>query len=178
MTCIVGFATEGKVYMGADSSAVSGWTIRSSKTQKLFQKGDFLIGYTTSFRMGQILQYEIDFPKAEIYDEEFMVTKFIGIVREKFKSLGYTKIDSNQEYGGSFLVGVSGQLFEVADDFQVNSYRDGIASVGCGREYALGSLLTSLHPHRVAPETAILRALSVADYFSSGVSRPFTILSV
>jgi ATP-dependent protease HslVU (ClpYQ) peptidase subunit len=177
MTCVVGMIKNDRVYIGADSAAAtSGWTVRASALQKVFRHGSFLIGYTTSFRMGQILQYEVDYPEAEVYDETYMVTRFVPAVREKLKNLGYTKIDNNQEEGGDFLVGVAGQLFLVSSDFQVNHFLDGMAAVGCGAEYALGALLVRRSFVGHDPETSIRVALETAAYFSGGVIGPFTVL--
>ena len=60
MTCIVGLEHDGKVYMGGDSAAVGGMDVYPSRIPKVFQAGRYLIGYTTSFRMGQLLQYGLD----------------------------------------------------------------------------------------------------------------------
>jgi len=59
MTCIVGIAQEGKVWIGADSAAVSGQDIRATALRKVFRRGQFLIGYTSSFRMGQLPQFHL-----------------------------------------------------------------------------------------------------------------------
>jgi ATP-dependent protease HslVU (ClpYQ) peptidase subunit len=173
MTCIVGLVHSGKVFIGADSASAAGSTVRETALPKVFRRGDFVIGYTTSFRMGQLLQYVVEIPKAEVYDLEYMVTQFAEAVRLKFKEYGFTKIDSNQEIGGTFLVGVAGQLFEIASDFQVNTYRDGMAAVGCGCDFALGALQALAH---LSPEERIRRALEVSDYFSGWVMPPFQVL--
>lgn len=52
MTCIVGIVDNGKVYMGADSLGVGGLSKRVRKDPKLFRVGEFVFGYTSSFRMG------------------------------------------------------------------------------------------------------------------------------
>jgi hypothetical protein len=55
MTCIVGIVENGKVYMGGDAAGVNGYSVRVRKDPKLFKVGEFLFGYTSSFRMGQLL---------------------------------------------------------------------------------------------------------------------------
>lgn len=59
MTRVVGLVRQGRVYMGVDSAAVQGWTRRASQVSKVFRRGPFLIGYTTSFRMGQFLEHHL-----------------------------------------------------------------------------------------------------------------------
>jgi ATP-dependent protease HslVU (ClpYQ) peptidase subunit len=174
MTCIVGLSENGTVYIGADSASASGWEVRASNTPKVFRRGPFIIGYTTSFRMGQILHYQVDLPEAETYDEEYMVTKFIEAIRTKFKELGFSKIDSNEETGGTFLVGVAGHIYEIADDFQVQSFADGICAIGCGSSYALGAMAAL---KSTPASDRIERALEIAEYFSGGVCGPFTVLA-
>lgn len=180
MTCIIGLSQGGRVYIGADSASASGWSVRATGIQKLFQRGPYLIGYSTSFRMGQILQHEVEYPEAKVYDEHFMVAMFIPAIREKLKLLGYTKIENNQEEAGQFLVGVAGNLFEIGSDFQVNHFQDGMAAVGCGAEYALGALRACLEMEPGLDGAYIRRAirlaLEVSAYFSGGVKEPFEVL--
>lgn len=174
MTCIVGIETNDNVFIGADSASVSGGQIERTHLTKVFQRGDFLIGYTTSFRMGQLLQYSLDAPTQEVEDDlEYMATVFIDAVRECLKSGGFATVDSDQERGGFFLVGYKGKLYEVDDDYQVNRFRDGFSALGAGNEYAMGSLFTTVHvPDPVARVTAALQA---AERFSASVCEPFVI---
>ena len=57
MTIIVGLVTKAGVLMGADSAGVCGYELTIRKDKKIYQVDDFLFGYTTSFRMGQLLGY-------------------------------------------------------------------------------------------------------------------------
>ena len=52
MTCIVGLIDGRRVWMGGDSAGVSGLDITVRADAKVFRNGDFLIGFTSSFRMG------------------------------------------------------------------------------------------------------------------------------
>jgi ATP-dependent protease HslVU (ClpYQ) peptidase subunit len=174
MTCIVGLVEGNKTYIGGDSASSSDWTTRTSLTKKVFKVGPFLIGYTSSFRMGQILQYQINFPESEVYDEKYMVTEFVEAARIKFKELGYSKIVDNEEIGGNFLVCVSGNLYVIESDFQVNHYVDKFDAVGSGYSYALGAMEALRF---LPPEDRIYRSLEIASKFVNSVREPFTILS-
>ncbi len=138
--------------------------------------GDFIIGYTSSFRMGQILQYNLDIEKQkdDIDDLRYMATIFIESVRKSFGEGGYREIESERESGGFFLVGYKGKIYSIGDDFQVNSSIDGFTSVGSGESYALGSLFETKGE---APFIRLEKALSAASYFSGAVCPPFTIVS-
>jgi ATP-dependent protease HslVU (ClpYQ) peptidase subunit len=175
MTCIVGLEENGRVYIGADSAAVAGFQVRASRTPKVFRKGEYTIAYTSSFRMGQILAHQVDYPLVPEggASEEFMVTEFCESVRKALKESGYSSIENNVESGGSFLVGVRGKLYHVDSDFQVNHYIDGIAADGCGREYALGAIRAL---SRVEPLKRMYKALEISSYFSGGVIAPFKVM--
>jgi|MDTA01.1.fsa_nt_gb ATP-dependent protease HslVU (ClpYQ) peptidase subunit len=174
MTCIVGLAHGGKVYMGGDSASVQGWTRRQTALKKVFRRGPFLIGYTSSFRMGQLLEHHLDVPKqkATESDMSYMVTGFIESTRKLLKEKGFTKVESNAESGGQFLVGYRGSLYTIHRDFQVGQAADGLDAVGSGREYALGAMqaLSKLPPAR-----RIKKALEITAYFNAAVAPPFVV---
>ncbi len=62
MTCIVGVVKDGVVYIGGDSAGVSGLRLIKRKDSKVFKRKGFIIGYTSSFRMGQLLRFKLDPP--------------------------------------------------------------------------------------------------------------------
>ncbi|KKN17732.1 hypothetical protein LCGC14_0962700, partial [marine sediment metagenome] len=63
MTCIVGFIDDGgKAWMGGDSAGVAGHHTHPRRDPKVFRVGPVLIGYTSSFRMGQLLRYHLKIP--------------------------------------------------------------------------------------------------------------------
>ncbi len=176
MTCILGLEHNGKVYMGADSSAVSGYDGFKSRLKKVFRRGPFLIGYTTSFRMGQLLQYDLNLSGLLIEptdDLEFMSTAFITAVRDCLKAGGYAKIDNGTEECGQFLVGFRGRLYSIGADFQVNSSHDGYMAIGAGFAYALGALEILLNWQHDQPERNVISALQASGHFSVGVSQPY-----
>ena len=179
MTCIVGLVDNGKVYMGGDSLTSGGLNCAVVKQPKVFINGDFIMGYTTSWRMGQLLQHAFTPPKhfPDVDIMKYMVTDFVDEVRGVFKRLGYLKIDSNVESGGSFLIGYKGRLFVMHDDFQVSEAALEFDSVGCGYYYALGAMFQSIDS-KLSPNKRIKSALRAAQNFSGGVREPFTIMSI
>lgn len=173
MTCIVGLVEKGTVYIGGDSASVSGWTSRVTRLPKVIKKGPFLLGYTTSFRMGQLLEHSLHVPaqaQTERDDMRYMVTVFVEHVRQLLKDRGMAKVEANSESGGQFLVAYRRRLFSIQSDFQVNEMADGYDAVGSGAEYALGAM-TALKG--VAPVTRIKRALAISSKFNMGVCPPF-----
>jgi ATP-dependent protease HslVU (ClpYQ) peptidase subunit len=176
MTCIIGLEYNGNAYVGADSASVDDWIVQPTRIQKIFRRDDFLIGYTTSFRMGQILQFHLDVPiQEEESDLEFMVVKFVGAVRSCLKDEGFTKIEHNVEKGGTFIVAYHGRIYECGPDFQVNSSRDGLNACGHGYTLALGAM-KALDQYIDNPVARIREALKIAAYFDGDVCPPFLVM--
>lgn len=177
MTCIVGLVHEGKVYIGGDSAGVGGYSLTVRADRKVFRNGDFAMGFTTSFRMGQLLRHAFSPPKRhpDTDVDKFMVTDFIDAVRDCLKSGGYAEKHSEAERGGTFLVGYAGRLFRVEGDYQVGEAVDAFDAVGCGEDIARGALFASPES---APTDRLKLALEAAERFSAGVRGPFHFESV
>lgn len=80
MTCIVGLVHGGQVFIGGDSAGVGGGyslTVRSDR--KVFKNQDFVMGFTSSFRMGQLLAFHMHppSPREGVDLMTYMVTDFI-----------------------------------------------------------------------------------------------------
>jgi ATP-dependent protease HslVU (ClpYQ) peptidase subunit len=150
MTCIVGIIDKktNKVYMGGDSAGVGGrLDIRIRKDPKVFIRGPFIIGFTTSFRMGQLLmsdeRFSIRQQKNDEPDYDYMVSAFIPAVQSIFRKGGWINEKEKVLKGGTFLVGYKGRLYCVDTDFQVSEDIDDFNSCGSGEDYALGSLYST-----------------------------------
>ena len=185
MTCIVGLVDDDKVWIGGDSAAVSNGNISQVAHPKVFlldvAEDRFLVGYTTSFRMGQILQYWLPKSKAlhrpkEMADMEFMVTVFAEELRDHFNRFGFGTIKDNKESGGCFLIGYRGHLYRIESDYQVNENAIGYDAVGSGENFALGAMWATSSSH--SAENRIKIALDAAARFSGSVVAPFTILNL
>lgn len=172
MTCIVGLETENGVIIGGDSAATSDWDIHETRLRKVFKRGEFLIGYSSSFRMGQLLQYKLSVEQQQEgqTDLEYLATTFIDAVRKCLNENGFTKIESGQEEAGQFLIGYRGRLYIVESDFHVNSNTDGFMAIGCGANFALGSLWANKD---LPPKERVKQALETAGHFSNGVCGPY-----
>lgn len=182
MTCIVGMVKNGKCWVGGDRAGVSNSYLELSASPKVFQVGSYLIGFTTSFRMGQILQYsfippvlpkKIDTKKLL----KFMVTEFIDSLRSTFKKAGYGKTVSGEDEAGTFIVAVEGHLFIVDSDYQVNHVLADYTAVGSGREPAIGAMFAQSKT-RKSPKEQILCALKAAESCITTVRGPFDIKEI
>ena len=179
MTCIVGLIDEmtGNVIIGGDSAGVGGLDLTARKDSKVFQNGEFIMGFTTSFRMGQVLRFGLKpTPIPEDVDlYEYMVVTFTNDVRKAFKDAGVAHRHNEVETGGSFLVGVRGRLFHVQSDFQVGENIAPFAACGCGDAYALGAMEV-LQAVDMDPVGKVEKALATAVAWSAGVRPPFNVI--
>ena len=177
MTAIVGLAQNGSVFIGGDSAGVSGTSLSVRADTKVFRKSGYLFGFTTSYRMGQLIRYSLELPPPKGSLESFMATKFVDALRDCLKVGGWAKTESNREEGGTFLVGVRGQLFAIYDDYQVGRAADGFAAVGSGDQIALGALYATANSG-VKPRKRVKVALRAAERFSTDVRGPFVCMSL
>ncbi|MFI1972061.1 hypothetical protein [Streptomyces cinnamoneus] len=176
MTVIVGLVQSGRVYLGGDSAGVSGLRITVRRDPKIFRNGPYAMGFTTSFRMGQLLHHAFKAPMPKGDLDRFMSTVFVDRLRKCLKDGGWASKDSEQEKAGTFLVGVQGRLFAVYDDYQIAEPADGYAAVGCGDEFALGALHAT-ESLNLKPRKRLVLALEAASHHSAGVSAPFTFVT-
>lgn len=174
MTCIIGLAENGIVYMGGDSGASTPYQTRRTALQKVFFAGDntILIGWTSSFRMGQILQYHLELPLQDKNQStlEYLVKIVIQKIREAFKEFGYMGADEQRDEGGTFLLGYKGGLYRVDSDFQVNHFTEHFDACGSGEDFALGAMAALSH---LPAKERIYKALDIAAGFAPGVEPPF-----
>lgn len=175
MTAIVGVQHGGRVYIGGDSAGVAGTTITSRADTKVFTVGRYLIGFTWSFRMGQLLRYSLKAPAPKGNLDRFMATTFTDAVRDCWDKGGFLLNQSGREEGGAFLVGVDGVLYSFESDHQVCRSLDGYMALGCGDKFALGSLYSTRVTERDRPRWRVRQALEAATHHSTGVCGPFTI---
>lgn len=182
MTCIVGLIENGVTYIGGDSLGSNGWTKVKRKDKKVFKLKDTdnaIIGYTSSFRMGQLLMYAtdlIDKRDEPNIDHEYIVSKFIPNVIRLFENGGYSRNKNGEKEGGVFLLGYNDKLYMIDSDFQVVESFDNYLACGSGEDFALGSLMTT-EGSGLTPEERIRKALQAASKFSVGVESPYYIVN-
>lgn len=191
MTCIAA-VTDGKtVWIGGDAAGVdaSDLTISIRADPKVYVGESNGIhwgfGFTSSFRMGQLIRYHLTLPPITKADEDdlfgYMVTKFIPIIRQLLSEGGVATSENGVETCGSFIFGLMGKIFHIDTDFQVGSASEPFFAVGSGGPFALGALKV-LNRFREAgqldPRTQVLEALTASECFSAGVRHPFTIVEI
>lgn len=179
MTCIAAYRDlNGDIYMGGDSIGVAGTTYITVVEPKVFRRKNMVFGFTSSFRMGQILQYDLEIPAhhTEMKTTEYLVSVFIPRLMMKFDEMKFAKIEDNQIEGGTFLVGYNKKIYEVHEDFQILEASGNFNSCGCGDEYAKGAFW-AVDKKKMKAKDKVISALTCASNFSL-VKPPFHIVTL
>lgn len=191
MTTIVAVRCSDRIVMGGDSAGCnSSGLVELRSDPKVFKRDGYLMGYTTSFRMGQILRYWAELPEPSKSGDlhAFMVRDFIPAIRDAYLEHGFAKTfgrgetkgeknysESGQAWGGQFLVGVRESLFIVHEDFQVGEPLLPHFAIGSGALVAFGALFATAD---LAPEERVQIALESAVEHTSCVRPPFVLGSI
>lgn len=175
MTCIVGIEKEGCIVLGGDRAASTPMSVIESGRSKVFTKGPFVIGYSGSFRVGQVIEHLMGIPPhhPEATDLEYLVGGLIEHIRFCLKSSGVVDINNAVETSrGTMLIGYNGTLYEMDSDFQCLPKR--YAAIGSGYLPALGVLhhITS-NDENYVPQYTVKAALEAGAYFNPFVRPPF-----
>jgi ATP-dependent protease HslVU (ClpYQ) peptidase subunit len=180
----------GKVLLAGDIQGTGGNNKIIHTQAKVFRRNGIVIGYTTSYRFGQLLEHVLPDPVPPKRDEEiyrWLVAILIPNIRKVMKEeLGLQADDDGSGYkipGGEALIGVHGQLWYLQDDFSVLRSVEGFSAVGSGYEYALGSIFTflSLHGKKKLTlrdaENALRLAVTTAGTYSPSVGTSSVIVT-
>lgn len=163
MTCIVGLIDKGRVWMGADSSAnFEGDEIETWVNPKVFPSGEYLIGFTGSFRVGQQLQHGNHF-KPLPAGHDIMAHLVTVVMPDLKKVVGKSAPDE-------MLIAHGGRLFKVGAEYVVSEHTN-YAAVGTGKTWAQGNM----HGGSGEPSSRLRRALSAAQAHCSSVREPFVV---
>lgn len=183
MTAIVGVVQNGEVWMGGDNLGANGyfnaWNLAEPK---VFRTGPFLVGVAGSPRVKQLIEHKLnlrDDPR-ESDSRKFMVVSFVDELRNILNINGSKGTDSNIDRVSGYsqaMVAFRGRIFVVQDDFQICERSEGYDAIGCGGDFALGSLFET-QGKKLQPKQRVERALQCAEKFSAGVRGPFTILKL
>lgn len=178
MTCILGYADEKNMYIAGDACGSNGQYYSKRKDDKVFKKGEMLFGYTTSFRMGHLLQWKFVIPKhrKDISTMEYMNTLFIDEVIKCFSENAYVKVDKEVKAGGHFIVCYDGIVFSIDSDFQVGINEGNLDGCGCGAIAALAAFKMGMLSKRWGIEYNLKKALLISSQMIPGVCEPFTVL--
>lgn len=159
MICIVGLVRDGTIHMAGDKLGSNGYTKLITERPKIFKNGDFLFGYTTSFRMGQLIEFAWKQPeKLNSQSEDYYIYKVIvDSIKTLLKGDGF----ATDKEGGEFIFGYNGRLFKMQNDFSIFEYTS-YAACGCGEDEAL-AVLFALDKLQYEPKDTTLDDLEMCE---------------
>lgn len=176
MTCIVAVKTKDGVLMGGDSLGSNGYTGTAYRSPKVFRiSPEIVAGYTSSFRMGQLLEHHLTPPLIGNGDElRYAIRELIPRVRDMFKSHGYAHVLNNEESGGVWLLAIRARLFLVQSDYSVLETLYDYDAVGSGQDFAMGAMYALQKTRAKNPRAFLKAALDAASEFAVGVAPPYS----
>lgn len=182
MTCIVGKAVDGRIYMGADSCAAGDWFYYPCDRPKIFKKEHLLIGFTSTYRWGDILEHELEVPRfisGRQLAMTYLVKELVPAIRRAMDKSGHLHKEDGVEDGGTALIGCDGQVFIIQDDFSILPGPEYGIACGCGQEVAMAALKAMmLCGTTVDPEMQIYYALRTAGEMTNGVCGPYHMIKM
>lgn len=175
MTCIVAIETKDGVWFGSDRFGSNGYVGEPVTFPKVFTNNSVTFGYTSSFRMGQLLQYALEVPPFTNDVDQWVAVDLMKAIRKAFKDNEWFETKDGVAVGGSFLIAVAGRCYEVQSDFSFLRSISGEYAVGSGKDYALGSLRST---RGRKPKKRLLEALETAAEYVVSVGGPFDLVKV
>lgn len=178
MTLIVSLVRDGKIYMGADSSAnceetKSKQPISNPKAQRV---GDMLIGCTGSQRVRDLLFHAFKPPTMRGSDPDtYMRVDVAGRMSDLLVKHGAIKDEAPYDMGGEVVVGFRGNLYYVDSDFSVVTNADPFVVAGSAANIALGIVAALTDKTRMAPRKVIEYTMARCNRYCYEVSAPYNI---
>lgn len=182
VTAIMGMiGPDDRVWLVGDSAAFSpeNATCEARLDQKVFRKGDLVIGVSGSFRLGQIMQYCWEPPAVPLLSNlhRYMVAEFIPSLRVALEENGLITEDPANPLPGNILVGTRGYLFEIQPDYQVAIPQEQFWAIGSGAEICIGAMAVLTAGKLPKDLTGKLQeAMRIATRFHAAVLPPFVVV--
>lgn len=177
MTAIVALEYKNHIYMGSDSAASNEIHIDKIDRPKIIERKNILIGYSSSFRVGQVIENFFDFTTIR-KSEKYLYTRFIQELRYIFEENGVKDFQNGEVVSGNsdFLVAFNKKLYILQNDFSILRSNCGYAAIGSGAEVAYGALYATQEIDD--PIKRVTIALEAADRWVPSVAPPFHIISI
>lgn len=178
MTCCIGYKTDKALYFIADTAGTDEDHVQEiRKDPKVFIRDNILFGTAGSFRMRDVLMYNLKIPSLTKSDKSnvdlYVKKKLISAIRNIFIDEGVCiKTDeSDQTCPGEILIGVQNKIYKVESDFQVGETAFSYNAIGSGSREALGALdmYSLLNDGKLPSKTVeVERLLNQAMLIASG----------
>lgn len=178
MTCIIGCVRDGNVHMIGDKMASNGFTGQVTPQPKVFTNNGFIFGYTTSFRMGQLLQYSWNPPSRTegIEDDVYLYRDVVNSFVKLFKDNDYGCKNDSELETGEFIFGWGGRLFRHQSNHSLLEAEEYVCE-GSGTYHAEAAMCALLN-YSDWDDTEVLlsKSLEVVAKFVTSVSAEYDYL--
>ncbi len=181
MTCVVSWIQDGNVYMGGDSGASDGTLEVTLDNPKVVYNAQtkMMFGLTASYRMAQLLQYELNVPKQTQKDDlTYLIKQVVPAIRKCFAEGGFIQKVEEVEYGGFFLVGYKSKAYTIQRDFSVIVPTDPYSALGSGYVIASGALSALSNCGHMTVVEKLFTALRAAEKHLECIRPPYTIIKI
>ena len=181
MTCIVALRVpQHCVWIAGDSGAFKEDEISQRVNEKVFYNGDFLIGFSGSFRVGQLIRYSFMPPPVKFPGDimKYFVIDFVDALKDCLRSKGNLKTNEAGEeiHDCDIIVGYKDKVVSIESDFNIGDPLDNYMAIGSGALYALGAITVLDELSNITAEQKVLKALFASEKYSPSVLQPFVCL--
>lgn len=186
MTCIIAYTDGKQSFIAGDKLGSNGFTKSIQTEPKVFEK-EFIkidetglnrtkevmaMGYTSSFRMGQLLTYNLELPeqKGNQSFSQYLVLEVIPRIRSLFKEEWGARDTSQDVGGGQFIILHNHTIYEVQGDFSVLQPKTQITAVGSGTYHAIAAMQAFIEVQSESKIPLVERTPSIFKIVSDNVT--------
>lgn len=182
MTVVAGVAERGLVIMGADSGSILGEEeMTVVKSPKVWRRKGWLMGFSGSWRIGNVLQRYLKPEPAP--DTDKAIENAIGSLAEQMQEIFRThKVKQDEHWdalfgthGNLYYIGVDLSWQQIAQD--KTKKRASYYAIGSGGREARAAL-SALSGMDVTPRKRVIRSLNAAAECNAYVRGPFKIFTL
>jgi hypothetical protein len=175
MTCTGFYINKNDVYAFSDGSAYNGELKREIVEPKFFKVGDIWFAYTSSFRMADIIQYQLIIPQrlSDIDDKTYIKKYVAEEIRSVLKEFGFLRRNGeDEETSGTFLVYYNGVVYHFYNDLQCLLVNNNFHCIGSG-EQAMRASFKAVAEDDI--KNSLKKCLEITSSIVEGVGEPFFI---
>ena len=167
MTCCIGYKTDKMIYFVADTAGTDDGGAQETRSDlKVFKIKNILFAVSGSFRMRDILMYNLELPKRNRREstDKYIHCKLINSIREILIDNGACiKTDESENTcPGEILIGIDNRIYKIESDFQIGETNRPYNVIGSGFREASAAL----DMYHLCKNTKTITDEEIKDMFS------------
>ena len=144
MTCCIGYKADNMLYFVGDTQGSIEDVKEIRLDPKVFKCNHMLFATSGSFRMRDVLMYELKVPKLKPNEnvDKYVRTTVINAIHDLFidKEICIKTDESDLNSPGDILIGIKDRIYKIEADFQVGEVNTPYIAIGCGSREAMGAI--------------------------------------